>query len=293
MEDLMKSLLFVSFSLLFSFAAAAQERGIIECQDKTGSVSALEEPGSLIVVKQLQCGQSVTIVGLDRGYAKIRVKENVVGYVKAGYIRTLEGASDTDRRVADLEAQVEALKQQTIPVQAQPVARIESRPAMLEIPASHRKDSSTRFDIGGLFSWIRSFEDESDYFGWNATFGGNITRHFGLEANASGNYWNSPVRFVCSSYHGLSGGPRFSFPAGRVTPFIHFHIGFARGSTSILGFSIASANFLTLMPGFGLDANINRHFAIRAVQIDYPVLRGAGDWSYKNMRIGSGIVTKF
>jgi hypothetical protein len=47
------------------------------------------------------------------------------------------------------------------------------------------------------------------------------------------------------------------------------------------------------MPGFGLDANINRHFAIRVFQADYPVLRGGGAWSYENLRVGGGFVTRF
>jgi hypothetical protein len=292
MEDLMKSLLVVPFSLLFSVVASALDKGIIECQDTTG-VLALEAPGSLMVANRLSCGQVVTLIGLERGYAKVQIKENVFGYVEAKYIRSLEVRSDTDRRVAELEAQVGTILRQSIPVQPQPSLNTEQRSIQKELPPAHKMESPIHFDVTGMFAWIHSFEDRSDYFGWNAAFGGNITKHFGLEASVSGNYWNSPVSYIGSSYHGFSGGPRFSFPAGRVTPFIHFHVGFAHGSTNILGFRAASANFLTLMPGFGLDANVNRHFAIRSFQVDFPVLRGSGEWSYENLRIGSGIVTKF
>ena len=293
MEDLMKSLLFVPFFFLVSTVLAAQDRGIIECQDQN-SVIAWEAPGSIAVIKQLACGQSVTIVGLERGYVKIQIKENVFGFVEAKYVRTLGGQSDTDRRVAELEAQVNVLKQQTMPVQAQPESRINKRPAPPELPYDYKSDSPTRFDVGGMFTWVRHFDSEldMDYFGWNASFAGNITKHFGLETNISGNYWNAPVDFVSTNYHIFAGGPRFSFPTDRVTPFIHFLVGLSRGSSSLFGFS-ASANFLTLMPGFGMDVNLNRHFAIRVIQADYPVLRGAGAWSYENLRIGAGFVTRF
>jgi hypothetical protein len=231
MEDPMKSLLFVPFFFLFSAVVSAQDRGIIECQGLTRSVSALEGPGSLMVARQIPCGQTVTIVGIDRDYVRIQIEENVFGYVKRKNIRSMGSQGDTDRRIAELEAQVEALKHQSIVAQAQPIAKIERRPEIPEMSRSREEDSSTSFDVSGMFTWIRSFEDESDYFGWNAAFGGNITKHFGLEANASGNYWNSPVSFIDSSYHGFAGGPRFSFPAGRVTPFIHFLVGFT--STSL------------------------------------------------------------
>jgi hypothetical protein len=292
MEDLMKSLLFVPLFFFVSVVVSAQDRGMIECQDQK-SVLALEAPGSHMVARHLSCGQTVIIVGLERGYVKIQMTENALGYVEAKYVRSLGGQSNsTDRRVTELEAQVEALKQQSMPVQAQTTTRMERRPSLPELPLNHRSDTRTRFDIGGMFIWTRSFEDKSDYFGWNASFGGNITKHFGLEANISGNYWNSPVSFIGSSYHGFAGGPRFSFPAGRVVPNIHFLVGLTHGNGNAFGYT-ASANFLTLMPGFGLDANINRHFGIRVIQADYPVLRGVGAWSYENLRIGGGIVARF
>jgi hypothetical protein len=278
----------VLFFFLISTIGSAQERGIIDCQDRT-SVSAQETPGGLMDVKQLYCGQEVAIIRLENGFAKIKINENVFGYVDAKYIRLLGTQNNTDRRVAALEAQVEALKHQSMPISTPAPAKPERRLVQSELPET---DMPTRFDIAGMFTWIRSFEDKSDYFGWNASFGGNITKHFGLEVNGSGNYWNSPVSFVGSSYHGLAGGPKFSFPAGRMTPYIHFLVGFTYGRGSAFGYT-ASANFLTFMPGFGMDVNLNRHFAIRAFQADYPVLRGSGAWSYENLRIGGGFVTRF
>jgi hypothetical protein len=78
-----------------------------------------------------------------------------------------------------------------------------------------------------------------DYFGWNIAFTGYLTKHFGLGANISGNYWNSPVCDVGQSYYLLLGGPKFSFPAGRVTPFIHTLVGLAHGSADIYGFGVS------------------------------------------------------
>jgi hypothetical protein len=322
-EEIMKSLLAVPFLFLASIMVLAQDHGIIDCQDET-SVMVLDKPAGMVVIKVLPCGQPVTVIGLERGYAKIQLSENVCGYVDAKYIRSsgsqcvtnnrvaeLEAevgalqrqsmpvqsqieVSETDRRVAELEAEVEALKRQTIPIQSRATMRAERRSNRPALPNDYETDSPTHFDIGGMFTWIRSFESgfDNDFFGWNATFGGNITKYFGLELNVSGNYWDAPVGYVGASYHGFAGGPRITFPASAVTPFVHFLVGFAHGSGSAFGFGV-SANYLTLMPGFGLDVNVTRHFGIRAFQADYPVLRGVGAWSYENLRIGAGFVTRF
>jgi hypothetical protein len=108
-----------------------------------------------------------------------------------------------------------------------------------------------------------------------------------------GNYFNSPISLVGFNYHGLAGGPRISFLTHHVTPFIHFLVGFAHARASILGIGISGGTFLAMMPDFGMDVNLNRRFAIRSFQADYPVLHGDGAWSYKNLRLGGGFVVRF
>jgi hypothetical protein len=100
----------------------------------------------------------------------------------------------------------------------------------------------TRFEVSGIFNWVRTFEggfdDDANYFGWNFAFNGNLTEHFGLKADVFGNYWNSPVSLVGLNHHGLEGSPRFSFPCESVTPFVHFLVGSAHARADILGVGI-------------------------------------------------------
>lgn len=279
------------FCLILCSSALSQERGIIRCDPGSGDhIPAWTAPGSSHVVEQLSCGQTVSIAGLERGYLLIQIGEQH-GYVNAKYVQIVQ---TPDQRIAELEKQVKTLQEQTVrPASAPTTSRRDL--AAFQPGSDDGYQPPARFDVGGMFTWIRAFEtgDDSDFFGWNVVFTGNLTKHFGLEANVSGNYWNSPVSIVGGSFHGLAGGPRISFPGDRVTPFFHFLVGFVHAKQNVLGLSFSDGNFLTLMPGFGMDVNLNRRFAIRAFQADYPVLRGQGAWSYKNMRIGSGFVTRF
>lgn len=259
----------------------AQDRGVVQCESGSNdSIPAWTAPGSAYVVEQLSCGQMVSIVGLERGFVKIQIGERF-GYVDAKRIRLLQTQSEQDRRIAHLEARVQSLQQRP--------------PKGLEQAESREDAVPFRYDVSGMFTWVRSFGSgyDADYFGWNAAFNGNVTNHFGLEVNAFGNYWNSPISIVGENFHGVAGGPRITFPSDRVTPYIHFLVGFAHAKQSVLGVGFSAGNYLTLMPGFGLDVNLNRRFALRAIQADYPVLHGQNAWSYKNMRIGAGFVTRF
>lgn len=281
-EDSMKRVsVILWFCLMFCVSSFSQERGVIQCEAGSSvPVPAWTSPGGAHVVEQLSCGQMVSITGLERGFVRIQIGERFA-FVDAKHVRLLQTQSEQDRRIANLEAQVQSLHQNPSKKTAQPDSGNDAVPF--------------RFDIGGMFTWVRAFGSgyDADYFGWNAAFNGNVTNHFGLEVNAFGNYWNSPISIVGENFHGLAGGPRISFPSDRVTPYVHFLVGFAHAKQSVLGVGFSAGNYLTLMPGFGLDVNLNRRFAIRAIQADYPVLHGQNAWSYKNMRIGAGFVTRF
>jgi hypothetical protein len=106
-----------AFVLALSIAAPvlAQWHGIIECQNQDG-IPALEQPGSLVVARQLSCGQDVTILGLDRGYVKVQIKGNLFGFVEAKYVRTVESRDASSQgmapsRSAEPGKQVEASQQ--------------------------------------------------------------------------------------------------------------------------------------------------------------------------------------
>lgn len=273
----------IFFCLILSVSAFPQDRGIIRCGAAMDQVPAWTAPGRPHVVEQLSCDQMVSIIGLEQGYVKIQIGDKTA-YVDAKYVRIQESQ---DRRISQLEEQVKRIQQTT----ATPAPGI-SRPSQYPSPRASNYEAPTRFDMTGMFTWVRAFKWPEDFLGWDATFVGRITENFGLEAGVSGNYWLSPTNIVGQHYYSFSGGPRFTFPGDRVSPYIHCMVGLARVTGDFLGIS-ASENVLLLSPGFGMDVNINRRFAIRVIQADYPVLYNDGTWSYKNMRIGGGIVTRF
>jgi len=255
--------LLLLFSLILCASAFSEETGVIQCEPgSTEHVPASISPGGNNVIEQLTCGQMVSIVGLERGYVKIQIGERI-GYVNAKYVRLMD------------------------------------QPAF---------ESPNRFAVSGMFTWTHRFDHGSynfpggfvayywlspiNFVGWDATFVGKVSDNFALEGGVSGNYWLSPVNFVATHYYTLSGGPRVMFPSGRITPYLHFLIGLARG-TGVGGSWSVSDNALLLSPGFGIDVDINRRFAVRMFQVDFPVFRARGEWSSKTMRIGGGLVVKF
>jgi hypothetical protein len=105
MEALMKRLFaLVSLLVFLAVVAKAQDQAVIQCQGQMG-IQALEEPGSLVVLKLFRCGQTVAVIGSDEGYAKIQVKENIVAYVDGKYVRLVQTQRATVQAVGDLETQ--------------------------------------------------------------------------------------------------------------------------------------------------------------------------------------------
>jgi hypothetical protein len=81
----------VFFCLILCVSALPQDRGTIQCEPgSTANVPAWVSPGGANVIEQLECGQMVSIVGLERGFWKIQIGERI-GYVDAKYVRLPEG----------------------------------------------------------------------------------------------------------------------------------------------------------------------------------------------------------
>jgi hypothetical protein len=135
--------------------------------------------------------------------------------------------------------------------------------------------------------------------GWNASLTGNFNSWFGVAADFSGAYKTLNVAGVNvdTKLYSYAGGPVVSLNSkGKVNPFVHALFGGARatGSASFGGNSAsASENGFTMMAGGGVDAKVNRMFAIRVVQADWVYYRFSGDSESHNVRISTGIVLRF
>ncbi|WP_158945980.1 OmpA family protein [Granulicella sp. S190] len=95
------------------------------------------------------------------------------------------------------------------------------------------------------------------------------------------------------------GGPRISRPGHRLVPFAEVLFGGAHGTDSYFPTatsSTTSASSWALSAGGGLDINLTRRFAIRAVNADYlrtALPNGTSDNSQNHLQIGAGVVLKF
>jgi hypothetical protein len=265
--------------LIICFSAFAQERGVLQCKGDMTFAPAWTAPGSSDLVAGLSCGQTLNILGLEKGYYRIQIGDRIA-YIDKKYIKLQPMQSQQEEQAKDLQ---------------QPT----STPKPSVPPSMTIYGEATRFSVSGMFTWSRSFTDNfsrwpfgsRDYLGWDATFVGNIAKNLALEFDVSGNYWIT----LTKRYHSISGGPRYIFPGKVASPYVHFLFGLTRGSSGGPS-DQPSINALMLAPGFGVDVPINERFAARAFQLDWIVLHSEGalgGWSMTNLRMGAGFAIKF
>jgi len=173
-------------------------------------------------------------------------------------------------------------------------------------------------EIFGGYSYFRANPSEFDDLyewsnlnGWNASFAGNLNKWFGVEGDFAG-YYGSPsvlgynIPLLNINYLTFMGGPKLTYRSGAVAPFAHFLLGAARGS---FGGGIGSFNLtltdetaLAAAVGGGIDINLGKHLAVRAVQADYLMTRFSPITEFpfsglserqNNLRLSAGIVYRF
>ncbi len=132
--------------------------------------------------------------------------------------------------------------------------------------------------------------------GWNAAIAGNLTPWLGVVGDFSGHYGSPSVGGFSlpvgdNSLYLFLFGPQLSYRHSNfITPFAHALIGDARLTTNFEGFSV-SDNALAAALGGGVDLNLSRSLAVRAVQADYVMTR-FGDERQNNLRLSFGLVLR-
>ncbi len=113
---------------------------------------------------------------------------------------------------------------------------------------------------------------------------GNFNKSFGIVGDFGGHY-RSPD--VGSRAYEFMVGPRFTSWGDTTTGFVHAMFGGAafRGD-------VFSDTGLAMAFGGGLDVNVGKRFAIRAIQFDYVPTHLFDNWEH-NIRLGIGVVFKF
>jgi hypothetical protein len=302
LEAFMRHACAAFFFLVICASSFSQDRGVIQCDGGfTVQVAAWTEPGSANVVEQLSCGQMVSIAGLERGFVRIQIGR-VFGFVNSKYVHIIQAQSEQDRRIADLEAQVKLLKQQTSnPAAAQSPARsapdAASSPESPRIAATQREHSCElqeyhKIEIFGGYTFVRLDGGVGNMAGWNASLLGNFNSIVGLKGEVSGLYAKSTaygsIRF--SGYSAM-GGPQITGRSGPVSAFGHAlfgveHIGVG---VPIGGVRVgASLNAFAMALGGGVDWHRGT-WGIRLPQVDYFPWRALGGTAH-NFRVSGGIV---
>jgi opacity protein-like surface antigen len=160
-------------------------------------------------------------------------------------------------------------------------------------------------ELFGGYSYFRANPDGINLNGWNASVTANITNWFGVEGDFSGHYgspriYGFEVPFVDVSSHTFMAGPKLTYRANTVAPFAHLLIGAARASTGAFGYSLSDTALATVVGG-GIDINVSKSLAIRAIQADYlmtrfqtgPQIAFSGfDDRQNNFRLSAGLVLK-
>jgi hypothetical protein len=148
-------------------------------------------------------------------------------------------------------------------------------------PAGSEKD--THATIFGGYSYLRN--NSNGFNGWEGQGTFNFNRYLGVTADVSGAsltpFSFSALGFSAGTYQHLNNylfGPTVTAGVGRSAVFAHALFGEARSSLGagvgipiIGGIStgLTSANAFAMAFGGGMDIGLNRHLAIRAVQVDY------------------------
>jgi len=177
---------------------------------------------------------------------------------------------------------------------------------MLLIPmAAMAQGEYPKAELFGGYSYFRANPDGLNLNGWNASATANITNWFGIEGDFSGHY-GSPrifgfeVPFVDVSSYTFMAGPKLTYRTNKVAPFAHFLLGAARASTGAFGYSLSDTAMAAVVGG-GIDINVNKSLAIRAIQADYlmtrfqtgPQIAFSGfDDRQNNFRLSAGLVLK-
>lgn len=144
-------------------------------------------------------------------------------------------------------------------------------------------ENGTRAVVFGGYSYLRN--GSNGFSGWEGQGTFNFNRYLGVTADISGaslspfSFSNSG--FSASTYQHVTNylfGPTVTAELGRSAVFAHALFGAAHSSLGagisvpiIGGIStgLTSANAFAMAFGGGIDIGVTRHFAIRAVQVDY------------------------
>ena len=170
--------------------------------------------------------------------------------------------------------------------------------------ASLRGQDIPRVDVGVDYNYVRTNAPPGGcgcitLHGGDGWVAFNFTHSIAIVGQVSGQHAsNIEGRGADLTFTSFLAGPRYSFNVTRrVLPFAQVLLGGAHASGNLApdNTGAGSSNAFAMTAGGGVDIGLNRHFAIRAAQIDYFMTRfsnGVND-RQNNLRLSAGIVLRF
>jgi len=144
---------------------------------------------------------------------------------------------------------------------------------------------------------VNTFDHEPT-IGFQAAVTVNVNRTLGFVTDFGGLWGDFPTGFFLGGrpdtfrmLH-IFAGPRFTKRMGDFTVFVHALPGFARQLRTDRFNTTSTSNGFAVALGGGVDVNLGKHLAIRAVQVDYLPTRLRGGWE-NGLRFGLGVVWQF
>ena len=315
-------------SMLSILPLLAEDRMIVFCDpdsDQRQDLAVYTAPAGYVAIEKLACGDSVTVVSADRGFSKIITPNNKVGYVLSSRLRKPERSKERNQEIERMEAELQELKSESSGSSEvnQRIERLEAEVRQLKSqsplpPSSGQASSSTasgqtrppgfptathpapyverdrfpRAEIFGGYSYART-NGGLNLNGWEASVSGNLSSYLGIVGDISGHY--SSEYEANAHFYTFLGGPRFFYRGKRATAFGHAMFGVTHlgAGVDILGFSLGLSDTVFAMAfGGGLDLNVSKRLAVRAIQVDYLPIRWEGE-TFNNVRASAGLVVKF
>ncbi|HUA01884.1 MAG TPA: outer membrane beta-barrel protein [Candidatus Aquilonibacter sp.] len=175
--------------------------------------------------------------------------------------------------------------------------------ALAAIPAK-AQSWDTRGEVGGGYTFRMWNFDGSQYNsnGWNATVSYDVNRWLTAAADFDGTYSNQGEN-GSGWLETFMGGPRI-YPIGhhKISPFVHALFGGDHASISVPdcddeGDSCKySDTTFAFEAGGGIDLNLTRHIAVRAIEADWEDTRVFGGFeipAQNNFKYKAAILFKF
>lgn len=152
---------------------------------------------------------------------------------------------------------------------------------LMSITAAAQEEhaATPKVEVFGGYSYLRLYGENNN--GGEIAITGNFKEWLGVTGDFAAYHAQDNGRASGLKNNGFAlAGPKFTYRRGALTPFAQFLFGGVFGGGD-------SAGAMAL--GGGVDAKVNRHFAIRLFQADYI----ATTFRSNNGRISAGIVFRF